>query len=133
MTGRRPATGADNPLRSLGATYARQALAASQERADRWLATHARPDDLEIRPGVFRYRESEKPRPDYYICQDCRKHDPIPFMVEDDVWEAAGLFDGIICPACLETRLGRKLTIQDFKASSMNNSIFLGYLMGIIQ
>lgn len=129
----RPAVGADNPLRSLGATYARQALETTRKRAAAWLLSHQRPDDLEVRPGVFRRRGSDKPRPDYYICQDCRQHDPIGFMVEDDVWEAAGLGQGIICIPCLETRLGRKLVIQDFKAVPMNNALFLGYLLGIIQ
>lgn len=128
-----PAIGADNPLRALGATYARQALAKLRVEATKWLAKHRRPDDIEVRPGVFRHTASEHRRADYWLCQDCHLPDPMAFMVEDDVWQAARLSQGVICIPCLETRLGRKLVIQDFQHVPMNDALFTGYLLGIIQ
>lgn len=131
MTGR-PAIGADNPLRALGATYARQALVTVRARVERRREERL-PDDREIHPGVFQRKATEGHRPDYLACMDCRQADPMSFWVEDDVWQAAGLNRGIICIPCFETRVGRKLTIQDFKPVPMNDPIFFGYLLGIIQ
>lgn len=37
------------------------------------------------------------------------------FAVKDDVWKAAGLVNGLICPTCLEKRLSRSLTMDDLK------------------
>lgn len=130
---RTAATGKANPLRSLGATFARQALAKHRTQAEAWLTKNRRDDDLEIRPGVYRRADAEHRRPDYWVCMDCRQPDPMFFMVEDDVWTAAGLDKGVICPTCLEKRLGRKLVIQDFQHVPGNDAIFFGYLMGIIQ
>jgi len=36
------------------------------------------------------------------------------YMVHNDVWAAAGLTDGWACVGCLEERLGRELTPDDF-------------------
>jgi hypothetical protein len=40
-------------------------------------------------------------------------------MVHDRVWEAAG-GEGHVCVACLEARLGRMLTLQDFTDVPLN-------------
>ena len=80
-------------------------------------------EDGERRPGVF-YKDGKI---DHYECQDCKQRDITYFMVKDEVWEASGVGKGIICPQCFEARLGRKLTIQDFKKVPSNNEIFYGY------
>lgn len=129
---RTAAIGTANPLRSLGATYARQALATVREKVERHREERLA-DDREIHPGVFQRKDTQGHKPDYLACMDCRQADPMMFWVEDDVWQAAGLSRGIICLPCFETRLGRKLVIQDFKPVPMNDAIFTGYLMGIIQ
>jgi hypothetical protein len=44
-------------------------------------------------------------------------------MVKDRVWNAAGMepWGGCLCIGCLETRLGRRLRRQDFKAVTINH------------
>jgi hypothetical protein len=82
-------------------------------------------EDGERRPGVF-YKDG---RPHHYECQDCKKPDPVHFMVKDSIWEEAGMGKGIICPECFEIRLGRRLGIQDFKDVPSNDMFFYGYQM----
>jgi hypothetical protein len=125
------ASGDNNPLRSLGITYAKQALVAIQSKGNRDVAKRKKFDDLEIRPGVFRHAATLEKRPDYFCCMDCKAGYPLSFVVEDDVWEAAGLTTGIICYPCFEKRLGRKLTVQDLKHAPVNESIFYGYLLAL--
>jgi hypothetical protein len=53
------------------------------------------------------------------------------YMVHDDVWAAAGMpkndpenepgDSGYLCIGCLERRLGRRLTPQDFTSDLVNN------------
>ncbi len=42
-------------------------------------------------------------------------------MVHDEAWAAAGLGDGFICVGCLERRLGRELTQDDFTTAPIND------------
>jgi hypothetical protein len=49
------------------------------------------------------------------------------YMVHDDVWKAAGMetMGGALCIGCLEERLGRDLTADDFKDCPLNDlSVF---------
>lgn len=50
----------------------------------------------------------------------CRCHDAEYYMVHDQVWEAAGLGRGHLCIGCLEARLGRRLTPDDFTQARVN-------------
>ena len=43
------------------------------------------------------------------------------YMVRDDIWEAFGVGNGFLCVGCLEERLGRKLTPQDFSSVTINH------------
>jgi hypothetical protein len=45
------------------------------------------------------------------------------YTVKNDVWKAAGMEPdgGCLCIKCLEKRLGRKLTVQDFKLDDAFN------------
>jgi hypothetical protein len=36
------------------------------------------------------------------------------YMVRNELWASAGLNDGFLCIACLESRIGRKQTFADF-------------------
>lgn len=49
---------------------------------------------------------------------------PIPpwdwYMVHDEIWEEAGMDQGFLHAACLELRLGRKLTSADFPDYPVN-------------
>ena len=83
-------------------------------------------------------------------CFDCLGHASL-FMVHDAIWDAAwpfakqqrrvmqkmaaerGLTKQIrqhLCLTCLETRLKRKLTLDDFTLAPVNDGIRLGYRMG---
>jgi hypothetical protein len=49
------------------------------------------------------------------------------YMVHDDVWKAAGMetMGGALCIGCLEERLGRDLTADDFMDCPLNDlSVF---------
>lgn len=52
---------------------------------------------------------------EHWKCKDCRGY-PDDFMVFDHVWAAAGMSykGGFLCLRCLEARLGRPLTSEDF-------------------
>ena len=43
------------------------------------------------------------------------------YMVKPDVWADAGMTTGFLCIGCLETRLGRQLTREDFTDCPVNN------------
>lgn len=72
---------------------------------------------------------------DSYLCRDCGI-DTTPctkrrgcrhkgrwehYMVTDTVWSAAGMQDGFLCIGCLEQRLGRILTPEDFTSAPIND------------
>ena len=50
------------------------------------------------------------------ICKDCREWglvDADMFMVNDEIWGEHGNEEDILCPPCLESRMGRKLKKDD--------------------
>jgi hypothetical protein len=53
-----------------------------------------------------------------FRCVDCGKDTGGGeyYTVEDDLWAASGAEDGMLCLACLERRIGRPLTEDDFTA-----------------
>lgn len=58
-------------------------------------------------------------------CADCGTY-PAHYMVLDDVWKAAGMSPdgGYLCVLCLERRIGRRLTPDDFDGCPMNQHAF---------
>ena len=59
-------------------------------------------------------------------CTDCRWCTPLLgeyYMVHDNVWKAAGMEPegGCLCIGCLEERLGRMLTPDDFTDCLLND------------
>lgn len=53
------------------------------------------------------------------------------YMVHDDVWLSVMPKKGFLHMQCLERRLGRFLTIQDFTSSIVNNLIVMGVRLGV--
>lgn len=43
------------------------------------------------------------------------------YNVHDSVWDAVGKPAGMLCIGCLEARLGRQLTVNDFSIAPINN------------
>jgi hypothetical protein len=70
---------------------------------------------------VFFNVDMTKPHPLVeFDCIDCGgDFDEFDYVVEDAVWAAGGLAPtgGLLCIGCLERRLGRRLTRDDFKSS----------------
>lgn len=64
------------------------------------------------------------PEPNDY-CVDCKINTFIIgeyYMVHHSVWEDSGLglYDGMLCISCLEKRIGRQLTSEDFSNFPIN-------------
>jgi len=64
-----------------------------------------------------------------FICKDCgfnTLHGDEYYMVTNEAWKASGLTSngGMLCIGCLETRLGRELTGEDFPDYPINRGVF---------
>ena len=67
----------------------------------------------------------------HITCAVCGAFPPDAYMVRDDVWQAAGLAPkDHACLPCLERRLGRPLTIDDFAPVPINRQLRFAYDMG---
>ena len=67
-------------------------------------------------------------------CVDCGIHTGLHeeyYMVHDSVWKLSGLgdHDGMLCIACLEDRIGRDLTPDDFPVLPINSGNFFSALL----
>lgn len=63
-----------------------------------------------------------------YICDRCEGHNE-PYMLVQSVWEQAGFGKrDRVCVACVEEKLGRQLTLEDYNHSPLNLPIFYGAL-----
>lgn len=82
---------------------------------------------LENRGKILPPRSARLPR----HCVDCDCVVEL-FMVHDAVWKAAG-FDkhDLGCQSCLEKRLNRPLTIEDFSTAIANINIFRAYRLAL--
>jgi len=49
-----------------------------------------------------------------FTCEDCGDYDYNMYMVNDDIWNEYGNESNTLCMDCLEKRMGRKLTKDDF-------------------
>lgn len=72
-------------------------------------------------PGYVEYETDPM-----WNCIDCGIHTGLHleyYMVRDDVWALSGLggHDGMLCIACLEDRIGRALTPDDFPDLPINS------------
>ena len=57
------------------------------------------------------YDKSEEER---FTCSDCGNPDYRMYMVNDDIWNEFGNDRNTLCKSCLEKRMGRELTADDF-------------------
>lgn len=55
-------------------------------------------------------------------CETCTLCINEYYMVTDEVWEGAGLDNGMVCIACLEARVGRTLRANDFADCELNTN-----------
>jgi hypothetical protein len=59
-------------------------------------------------------------------CKDCREWtaaDEDMFMVNDEIWDEYGNKEDMLCPGCLEKRMGRKLKkgdVSDYSDAPVN-------------
>ena len=58
------------------------------------------------------------------VCPDCGKPWPDQFIVHNYLWKEFGVGYGVLCFQCFEKRMGRKLTVFDLKACSINGLAF---------
>ena len=83
--------------------------------------------DPVIREMIERTEEAIRTTDDEMTnCVDCRWNTPLLgewYMVRDSVWKAAGIeaMGGCLCIGCLEERLGRRLTPEDFIDCKIND------------
>jgi hypothetical protein len=57
----------------------------------------------------------------FFCCHDCDDDDIEYYMVQNDLWEKYGCGLGMLCIDCLEERIGRKLTVEDFTDCNAND------------
>jgi len=62
--------------------------------------------------GTPEFDEYEDER---FKCSDCKESNYEMYMVNDELWDQFGEQLDTLCVYCLEKRLGRKLTKEDFK------------------
>ncbi len=58
------------------------------------------------------------------LCNDCQvdtEELQEYYMVHGRLWDKAGMQDGFLCVGCLEVRLGRLLTAEDFTDCLLND------------
>ncbi len=69
------------------------------------------------------------------FCNDCEVTYPDPYMVHNRIWnEVVGeRVRCFLCLKCLETRLGRRLVIQDFTPAPINDGIRFGFNLAITE
>ena len=63
-----------------------------------------------------------------WLCKDCKKCISCKgeyYMVTDEVWrQAQSDLSGMLCLNCLENRIGRSLTFEDFPDYPINRGAF---------
>jgi len=66
----------------------------------------------------------QRSKESYEICVDCRQNvfemGEAFYKVKKDVWPLAGGEKGVLCIGCLEARIGRELTPEDFPDNHIN-------------
>lgn len=65
-----------------------------------------------------------------HFCAHCKEASTDAFMVKNDVWAEAGMGKGFLHLVCLEDRIGRSLTSDDFPDYPINRPVLFGYIRG---
>lgn len=70
----------------------------------------------------------KEPQSNLLYCLGCACIHPSEYMTTPDVWTSAGLDynAGALCLKCLEARVGRPLTLQDFPDVPINGAVRYG-------
>jgi len=77
------------------------------------------------------YKRFDGFRGSRFCCDECLGHHE-PYMIQDELWlSIMPNRKGSLCFDCVEKKLGRKLTIEDFHNGAVNNPIFFGYLLAL--
>lgn len=61
---------------------------------------------------------------EHWLCLDCCVHTGVAreyYMVQKPVWQQAGAGRAMLCVGCLEARIGRVLTPDDFPVLPINS------------
>lgn len=66
--------------------------------------------------GLFRKPKEVDPQEEdrRFTCTDCGDSDYKMYMVNDNIWNEYGNQRNTLCKSCLEKRMGRELTANDF-------------------
>jgi len=74
-----------------------------------------------LNESIFDWFKSQKDSDDFtkseeerFTCQDCGDPNYNMYMVNDDIWKKYGNKYDTLCMDCLEKRMGRNLTKDDF-------------------
>lgn len=84
------------------------------------------PEDLGTRWALERIRSALARRRVAHRCVDCQDASPEPYMVQDDLWAIYGTQHRVLCLPCLQARIPRPLTRDDFKQVPCNRLLFWG-------
>lgn len=78
--------------------------------------------------ALFNKWDAEEPEHNLLYCLSCACIHPSEYMVAPDVWASTGLAynAGALCLKCLEARVGRALTVQDFPDVPINGAVRYG-------
>lgn len=95
---------------------------AAQIRRDYLAAHHSCPEcDRKHAPNEIaqRYRRRST------TCVECGRFCGDNYYLAREVWKATGLerFDGVLHLACVEKRIGRRLTLEDFTDAPLNDQV----------
>ena len=71
---------------------------------------------------------TKKPPHKGWYCKDCNKNtfessEVDYYMLTHELWDRIGVGDGMLCIACVEERLGRKLKAEDLLDCPLNDSM----------
>jgi hypothetical protein len=81
------------------------------------------PEDPAVAGSLNKWFRTVRQSLTAHMCRDCNIHPEI-FMVQDDLWDQHGVGSRMLCILCFEKRVGRPLTIEDFKPVPCNDLIF---------
>ena len=66
------------------------------------------------RDSIDNYEDFDRDEENRFTCTDCGNPDYNMYMVNDDIWKEYGNEKNTLCKSCLEKRMDRELTADDF-------------------
>lgn len=74
----------------------------------------------------YKWKGSEECKSQFNMCEICKKQPFTPYMVKSEVWVKEHKF---LCLNCLQEKIGRKISIDDFSSCCFTNLIKLGFML----